>query len=57
MTLVLGRNFDEEYATAVETMKVRDGPLEYRRWHWKPSSRWRVRVSRVDSAPTSADAQ
>jgi cytochrome P450 len=50
LTLILGRIFVEEFATTVETLKLRDGPLEYRRWHWKPSSRWRVRVSPLDGA-------
>jgi cytochrome P450 len=48
LVLMLGRIFVEEFATTVETLKLADGPLEYRRWHWKPSSRWRVRVSRLD---------
>ena len=54
LTLVLGRIFVEEFATTVETIKLRDGPLEYRRWHWKPSSRWRVSVRRVDRATASS---
>jgi cytochrome P450 len=46
LTLTLGQIFVEELARKVNTMTVEDGPLEFRRWHWKPSSTWKVRMNR-----------
>jgi cytochrome P450 len=47
LALTLGRIFVEQFAATIVTATVRDGPLECRRWHWKPSSKWTVRVRRA----------
>jgi cytochrome P450 len=47
LTLTIGRIFVEAMAATVETSVIQNGPLEYRRWHWKPSSKWRVRIARL----------
>jgi len=56
LTLMLGQIFVEEIAHNVNVTTVVDGPLEFRRWHWKPSSKWRVRISRreVETLPGHA---
>ena len=57
LTTTLGRNFVKELAGGFVTALVSDGPLEYRRWHWKPSSRFRIRVEARDPlvVPASTD--
>lgn len=45
LTLTLGRIFVREVAATVEASTLRDGPPEYRSWHWKPSSKWTAGVS------------
>jgi cytochrome P450 len=55
LTMTLGRIFVEELSRSVGVSVLRDGPLEYRRWHWKPSSKWRVRVmERAEERPAPA---
>jgi cytochrome P450 len=53
LTMSLGRIFVEQVAESVATTVLRDGPPEYRRWHWKPSSKWRVRVTRLPCKSTA----
>ena len=53
LTLTLGQIFVEEFALNIETSTREDGPLEYRKWHWKPSSKWKVHVSRRDRQPSA----
>ena len=52
LTMTVGQIFVEGLAATVQTTVLRDGPLEYRRWHWKPSSKWRVRVNRLTPETT-----
>lgn len=54
LTLTVGRIMVEELAATIDVANVRDGPLEYRRWHWKPSSAWRVHVARATQSDTRA---
>jgi cytochrome P450 len=44
LTLTVGRAFVSELVRGFDWTVAQDGPLEFRDWHWKPSSRFRVRV-------------
>jgi cytochrome P450 len=57
LTLAMGQIFVEELARNVKSTTVEDGPLEFRRWHWRPSSKWRVRMARRDVATLPHRAQ
>jgi cytochrome P450 len=51
LTKTFGRIFSSEAALAYDWSVVSDGPREFRRWHWKPSSRFRVTISPRGKAP------
>ncbi len=45
LTLTVGRVFVNELARGFDWQVLRDGPRELRGWHWKPSSRLRIRLT------------
>jgi cytochrome P450 len=45
LTRTFGQILASEAALAYDWSVVSDGPREFRRWHWKPSSRFSVAIS------------
>ncbi len=44
LTVTLGRIFVSEFANHFDWQVVRDGPREFRAFHWRPSSNFRMRL-------------
>ncbi len=47
LTMLVGVIFVEELARGFDWSVVADGPIEMRGWHWRPSSSFRVRATRI----------
>jgi len=48
LTQCLATRFLLALAENYDCSVVRDGPLEFRRWHWKPSSKFRARMVKCE---------